>query len=241
MFGNFSSGGNNSSEWKDRGSNNRHCKTLSRILSESNNVYFSSVTTTAETEEVTKGGEPPLLRATDSPLLSANDDGASFSRTSHNQTMIRGILRRNASLLGHSTPPPRRCSASREPTAYEPPRASPQRARVQVQERRPNRRAARNPPCQIREATTAAEGDRRRAILMTTRGRKISQKGEKKGTKQQNQNQQQQPTVKRGMPIHHASPVDRSTAPATTRFNRAKLAEAKMKRRKLRTSKSSET
>ena len=221
MFGIFSSGGNNISEWKDRGSNNRHCKTLSRILIESNNAYFSSVITAAETEEVTNGGEPPPLRATGSPLLSANDDGTYFSRTSpsttHNQTMIRGILRHNALLVGHSTPPPRQ-------------------------------------PCQIREATTAAESDRRRAIRTSTRGRKISQEGKKNttskcinndGGKQQNQNQQQPDTapsyVKRGIPIHHASPVNRSTAPPTAGFNRAKLAEAKMKRRKLRTSKSSET
>ncbi len=85
MFGNFSSGGNNSSKWKNQGSNNRHCKTLSRILSESNNVYFSSVITPAEMEEVTKVGEPPPLRATDSPLRSANDDGTSFSRVYYPQ------------------------------------------------------------------------------------------------------------------------------------------------------------
>lgn len=137
--------------------------------------------------------------------------------TTHNQTMIRGILRHNALLVGHSTPPPRQ-------------------------------------PCQIREATTAAESDRRRAIRTSTRGRKISQEGKKNttskcinndGGKQQNQNQQQPDTApsyaKRGIRIHHASPVDRSTAPPTAGFNRAKLAEAKMKRRKLRTSKSSET
>jgi len=57
--------------------------------------------------------------------------------TTHNQTMIRGIL--------WVTPPPRQ-------------------------------------PCRIREATTAAEGDRRRAILTSTRGRKISQEGDMNGT-----------------------------------------------------------
>lgn len=210
MFDIFTSGGNNISEWKDRRSNNRHCKTLSRILSESNNAYFSSVITAADTEEVTNGGEPPPLRDTGSPLLSANDDGTYFSRTSpsttHNQTMIRG----------HSTPPPRQ-------------------------------------PCQIREAATAAESDRRRAIRTSTQGRKISQEGKKNttskcinndGGKLQNQNQQQPDTapsyVKRG--IHTSCFTSRSLdCPPNCRIHRAKLAEAKMKRRKLRMSKSSET
>ena len=167
-----------------------------RILSESNNAYFSSVITAAETEEVTNGGEPPPLRDTGSPLLSANDDGRYFSRTSpsttHNQTMIRG----------HSTPPPRQ-------------------------------------PCQIREAATAAESDRRRAIRTSTRGRKISQEGKKNttskcinndGGKQQNQNQQQPELhlllLSEGY-IHHASPVDRSTAPATAGFTGQSLQRRK--------------
>jgi hypothetical protein len=48
----------------------RHCITLSRILKESNNVYSSSIVTTAMTEDVTKEKEPTLLRATGPPLLS---------------------------------------------------------------------------------------------------------------------------------------------------------------------------